>query len=287
MKYYLSIIIILTLILRASGQSATIIKNKFTEHFSENISVLKSDKKIRNGSYKKYFEKKLVIEGHYTRNQKDSIWAFYNLKGEVEFKYNYSENKLIEWNPLAERESIQWRVGLMRTNPLMSRSGRIFNLKNDQNWEFNTIGNAPEAITVDTPPQYLGGNLQFQLILFDIFQKIERYYSYNSRALISFEIDEEGETSNFRVVIPSGANFETQFIDELKLREMKWSPAIKNNNSIGVGYLLPIATRVEKPDKNFDYTSIIFNDLALFDFCAEKDCKYLHINWDKDFEGLK
>ncbi len=65
------------------------------KHTKEEISVLASDKKIKHGVYKLYYDDKLSVEGNYSNNLKDGIWKEYDFKGKTITKeYNYKNDTL-------------------------------------------------------------------------------------------------------------------------------------------------------------------------------------------------
>ena len=76
----------------------TIKKSKSVGKFDEQFMVLKSDKNIRQGSYKLFAEKKIVASGNYEKGKKVGIWNFYD-NDVLEQQYDYTNNKLISEVP--------------------------------------------------------------------------------------------------------------------------------------------------------------------------------------------
>ncbi len=68
---------------------------------NETFYVLKSDKKIRHGEYKKFHHKdKLLVKGYYKQGVKDSIWECYDFERQLTLKYDYSKKKLFYISPM-------------------------------------------------------------------------------------------------------------------------------------------------------------------------------------------
>ncbi|MES2275876.1 MAG: hypothetical protein V4592_07630 [Bacteroidota bacterium] len=72
----------------------TVAKKNSIGKFEEQYMVLKSDKKVRQGSYRLYTDKKLVASGSYDKGVRVGLWSFYN-DGALEQQYDYTANKLI------------------------------------------------------------------------------------------------------------------------------------------------------------------------------------------------
>jgi len=63
--------------------------------FTEKYEVLKSDKKIRQGVYKVFFnDTTIVAEGYYTNNMRTGLWNFYNARGKMVQSFDYDLNQL-------------------------------------------------------------------------------------------------------------------------------------------------------------------------------------------------
>ena len=62
--------------------------------FTEEYNVLVSDKKVKQGDYKRYSLKdQLTIEGKYDNNQKIGEWKFY-VNGDLEQTFDFSTKQL-------------------------------------------------------------------------------------------------------------------------------------------------------------------------------------------------
>jgi len=60
----------------------------------ETYFVLKSDKTIKHGEYKKFaYINSLLVKGFYKQGLKESIWECYNFHGEIILKFDYSKNE--------------------------------------------------------------------------------------------------------------------------------------------------------------------------------------------------
>ena len=60
----------------------------------ETYFVLKSDKTIKHGEYKKFaYGRSLLVKGFYKQGLRDSIWECYNFHGEIILKFDYSKNE--------------------------------------------------------------------------------------------------------------------------------------------------------------------------------------------------
>lgn len=72
----------------------TVKKTNSVGKFEEQFMVLKSDKKVRQGSYRLFTDKKLVAAGSYDKGKRAGVWNFYN-GDELEQEYDYTNNKVV------------------------------------------------------------------------------------------------------------------------------------------------------------------------------------------------
>jgi len=72
----------------------TVPKKNSIGKFDEQFMVLKSDKKVKHGSYRLFTDKKLAAAGNYTQGKRSGIWNFYNGDA-LEQQYDYTNNKLV------------------------------------------------------------------------------------------------------------------------------------------------------------------------------------------------
>lgn len=77
----------------------TIPKKNSIGKFDEQYAVLKADKKVKQGTYKLYADKKLLVSGRYDQGKRTGLWSFYN-DDELEQQYDYTGNKLVLNNPV-------------------------------------------------------------------------------------------------------------------------------------------------------------------------------------------
>lgn len=94
LKLITTLIAILLLSVKANSQE---IKNTLYGQFIEKYSVSPSNKKIKDGPYAVFNNKKLVIQGNYSNNQKSGLWIVYSSRQDTEFVYNFDLNEFKYW----------------------------------------------------------------------------------------------------------------------------------------------------------------------------------------------
>jgi hypothetical protein len=77
----------------AAKETKKIVRERIFPKLSEIYYVLKSDTTIRHGSYKAGTMTKILVEGQYNMGFMDSIWTEYNLERKVISKGRYKKNK--------------------------------------------------------------------------------------------------------------------------------------------------------------------------------------------------
>lgn len=91
--FYLTILL---LPLTLSAQQTTVIKNRLAQNVTERITVLKSDKNIKEGLYQAITGDNIALaSGSYTNNVKNGIWNFYDPHAHLLQRYDYTNKQLL------------------------------------------------------------------------------------------------------------------------------------------------------------------------------------------------
>src|SRR4051812_47824030 len=117
MKAFCTILLLFTIHLNFSQETSFVV-NQTSNNLKEEYYVLKKDKSIKQGYYKRTNYNIVIEEGFYKNNERDSIWKtyedghisgtgyykdnkrtgvweFYNSKKEMTQKYNYTTKELL------------------------------------------------------------------------------------------------------------------------------------------------------------------------------------------------
>jgi hypothetical protein len=174
------------------GQEIKKIKNKKN---NEVYFVLKSDKAIRHGPYHKFgCGEQVYVEGYYRNGLKDSIWreyqshgnykegkrdgiwVFYYGNGEIEQKYDFTNDSLLYY---------------MINDSLRNKEYKII-IGSDTMWS-----------KLDRPPLYIGGQVSIvQKLLLDKsfrYPKVPRKSRVSGQVATALTIDTNGVALNHRV----------------------------------------------------------------------------------------
>jgi hypothetical protein len=82
--------------LKATGPELVERTNDPSPSIHEKFTVLKSDKKVKQGLFQAFFnDKTLVASGKYDKGLKVGIWRYCNSKGIMEQAYDYTNKKLL------------------------------------------------------------------------------------------------------------------------------------------------------------------------------------------------
>lgn len=94
-KSFLTICILFLIYESGFSQTKHIrIKNENLKNTYEDICVLKSNEKLKDGNYKKVTCGKTSIEGNYKNNERTGIWKVYDFDGKVEVEIDYTSGWL-------------------------------------------------------------------------------------------------------------------------------------------------------------------------------------------------
>lgn len=210
-----TILLILTFIpIFLFGQKTKKVNNNDTY---EEYYVLKSDKSVKHGSYKKFdYNGTTLINGCYKNAVKDSIWEFYDNKSELQQKYDFSKNELV-YNKI---------------------SGFAMKMK------FEVMDNSDSTKTIpDRPPIYIGT----EAVLVQIIQQNIKYpraameNGTSGIVYILFTIDKSGKTSNHRLFKGIGSGCDEEALRVVKSMPDNWLPGLLNGQAVDVEATIPIS----------------------------------------------
>ena len=217
MKYTL-IIVCLIFAANLHAQKLKKISQKVDYGFTEEYTVLKSDKSVRHGDFASYdSDKNLFMKGYYQQNQKDSVWTFYERNGEVMQKFNYRTNKLEYINSANEVDSQYVHIDSVRINA-----------------------------KVETPPAFISGERAMALV-------IQRNVVYPPSAVengetgmvyVYFEITVEGKAVNHKVVKGASEVLDKEAIRVIKKIPDEWVPSYIDGKPVHTEFVMPVNFRL-------------------------------------------
>jgi TonB family protein len=205
--------------------------------YGEEYYVLRNAKRVKNGLYKKWVNETLLVEGYYKNNKRDStwirygshqnplvvmnfahnkiagIWEFYLPTGELEQKYDFTNNKLVYFRP-------------------------------ENNDSYHQIISGKDTIysTLSRPPINIGGRfVYFLTVARNLRYPVQILRNNNvGRIFVSFIIDEKGKRSHFKVLKKGDKVFDQEAIRLVK-KIKDWLPALKDNKPVKVIHTVPIS----------------------------------------------
>ncbi len=209
--------------------------------FTEIYYVLKSDKSVMHGSYKKFANRNILLtEGFYKNGRKDSLWTeFWNLKTKkMSGNYKYSR-KVGEWEFYNFSGELDQKYNFTTNKITYFKTDDI-----EKNKEYKVILDSSTILSkVERPPLVIGG---FVSLHESISNKIEYPFEARRRGImgkvfISFIIDEIGNRSEFKIEKGIGAGCDEEALRVVTEMDNKWIPAILNGEKVKVIYIIPIS----------------------------------------------
>lgn len=240
MKYFFTFLILTaSLILEAQSVKKVTKKNKARGE-KEVYHVLKSDAAIKHGEYTKYGFNKAVIEtgsfdnglrsgkwttfspngrlakatGNYKDNERVGVWDFFDYKGTLEQRYDFTSKKLLHLEADAEAKAHKFLV----------------------------VNGTDTVLTeLDQVPAYIGGSGSlFEPIMKNITYPIEaKDAGITGIVTISFLIDKEGKTRDHKVKQGIGYGCDEASLAAIKSIPDAWIPGVLNGKAVNVVYVIP------------------------------------------------
>jgi hypothetical protein len=241
MKQILTTLVTLTTLTVLAQDTKKITEKHKNPWYTEEYYVLKSDKKVRHGNYKKLgYKDCLVINGYYKNNKKDStwteylwrtdiiesqgnykdgdrvgVWEFYNREAELIQKYNFDTKELLYFKP--DKEA-------------------------DKEHEVKTAKGI-EKIKLDTPPMFIGGQDEAGETLLDArirYPNEAKEKGISGTVWISFFVDENGIAVDHQVKEGIGGGCDEESLRLVKEVPNNWLPGQLNGQPVTAKYLFPV-----------------------------------------------
>lgn len=215
----------------------TLTSNPFTEE-KEEYQVLKSDKKIRHGSYVRLVNEKVVETGFYKNNQKDSLWTkFYSQTGAIREQGNYLNGQRAGtwsfYNFKKEKEQVYDFTDRRVVEMTADSTAKI-------GWVI--MGTDTVKTNLDFVATLIGGNMAFG----EIMGKNIRYpvaairKGISGQVLVSLVVDEAGKASAHKVIKPLNKDCDAEAL-RVSLLLTDWLPAIKDGKPVKSICIVPIS----------------------------------------------
>ncbi|MFC2152779.1 hypothetical protein ACFLSE_09650 [Bacteroidota bacterium] len=263
---FIIVILLLITFLNSIGQVERKSKTQKYEPFKEKYTVLKNDKKVKDGPFILFFENDTLVSGFYKNNNKDSVWTYYNSIGEIELKYNFNENKLVYWNKHAKVDYVRWT----QMNIEWRRYKWSSFFPADSSFlekKYTIYKNGEEMIVeLDRPPLFKEGSFQLQMVLSSIIKKMDIDWNYASQCLISFKIDEKGNALDYNIELSSNQDYEKKFLQLLEQKSLKWIPGELNGEFVSCKYKIPICTLQELEGNITNFSFLVFKERTFLNY---------------------
>lgn len=239
-RLLLFLLLVLPGLLHAQETKKLKIKNERTGE-KEIYYVLKSDRQTKHGAYeKKNYRGKLKVRGFYKQGEMDSTWTYYSQwSGKIQASGSYKANQKVgEWNYFNYEGKLEQTYN-------HSEGKLIFSLQypRDTTKEITVFENEDTVKKkIDQFPVYIGG--EFSMMEW-IAQELEypamaRENNIQGRVVISFEIDENGKTSNYKIESGIGYGCDEAALKVVQSLPNGWTSASDKGENVRVKMIIPI-----------------------------------------------
>ncbi|HEX6180119.1 MAG TPA: TonB family protein, partial [Chitinophagaceae bacterium] len=213
-------------------------KPKRWDWYYEEYQVLKSDRKIFHGPYKRFTkdENKIVEEGNYKNGKKDGLWIEYTSNGKFITKGNYTDDTPTgQWEFYDSKGNLEQRYDYTTRTFLFSKPGA--NIPRDT---VLTVYNGDDGkeMKVDVPPIMLGGPYHWQRFLNKNLRYPQDAIDKNKMGVVvvGFIINTDGNASDFSIERGAFKSLDEEALRVVKLVANKWIPAMVNGKPVKAAF---------------------------------------------------
>ena len=207
--------------IHAHGQE-TILKEKKGETYY----VMKSDPKIKHGSYQYSTKTKIIEKGQYDNDKKIGVWEFYDSDGLLEQKYDFSANQL------------------------------LFNKSENQFTNCKIVINGLPTDRPEVSPIFIGGLSRYKRLMMNNlkYPPDAKTKGIEGREVILVSLSKTGEITGLKNHRGIDRSMDEEAIRLINDLPHEWIPAKHKSENVDVIVVLPISFALDDIDKNWDRT---------------------------------
>ena len=225
----------------ADAQTKSVVVESKDTNLKEKYYVLKSDNTIKQGEYAAYslFWGGLLFEGFYDHNKKDSLWKYYGFGQKLgESGYYKDDNKTGVWTAYDYDGQLQVKYDftnqkLIFYKPSEKDTAKMFYVIN---------GTDTVKKLLEQPPIYLDGGARFSRTLVSQlkYPAVARENNVSGKVIIAFTVDKDGKLSNYRVKQSLGSGCDEQALNAVEQIPGDWLPGVLNGKPVITEYEVPV-----------------------------------------------
>jgi periplasmic protein TonB len=234
-----SVVIFCLITINSFGQQTDEVTKEFTNPwYTEKYSVLKSDKNIKHGNFKKLgYKNCLVIDGFYKNGEKDSLWTNY-----------FWRSKQIEKQGMYLNDQ---RIGEWKFYSFEGTLLQIYNYSSKQ--LIYSVVPKTATIVVDndqitekklkTSPQFIGSTVELNEYIFPKQLKVLESVNFEMKSgvvWITFFVDKDGHAINHKIESGISEKVDRQCLEIVKAVPDLWIPGTDENGNVTAMYKLPV-----------------------------------------------
>jgi len=242
MRFYLIYFLFLFKINNLFSQETTFIVNPISNNLKEEFYVLKNDKTIKSGFYKKTNFNLMVEEGFYRNNIKDSIWKIYedgHLSGSGYYKDN---NRIGIWEFFNSKNEVTQKYDFTTKELLFVKDPN--SCLPDSQYQIIKVGTDTLTSIIERRAVRLGIGENSKLLVkyLNTYPEAARVNNIEGKVKIEYWINENGDVVNFKPITNFGYGLEDEALRVVKeiLKDTKWVPAKYKGKNVSVRYVYPV-----------------------------------------------
>jgi protein TonB len=209
----------------------------YNPNFNEVYFVLKSDNSIKHGVYKAETKGKVLVEGLFRMGAMDSLWTQYDLTGVIRSRGWFDNNKRVSvWEFFDKKGELEQKIDYSKNTVLLYRTAFAQN-------PFRIVSGCDTIMSVlDRPPLFIGGMSRLNEYLAEemripLHKPNEKI---SGTVFVAFTIDSTGNTSNFRLLKGIGRACNNEAMRVVKTVPEQWMPGELKGKNVSVDFILPI-----------------------------------------------
>lgn len=241
MRCYIFILFLLK-ISNVFCQETSFFVNPISNNLKEEYYVLKNDKSIKNGFYKKINYNLVTEEGFYRNNLKDSIWKIYEDGHLSAIGFYKDNNKIGIWEFYNFKKEITQKYDYTTKELIFVKDPKSC-LPDSQHqlikFESDTVTTYIERRAIRLG---IGENSKLLIKYLNTYPVDARLNNIEGKVKIEYWINENGDVVDLKPITNFGYGLEDEAIRVVSeiLNDTKWAPAKYKGKDVSIRYVYPV-----------------------------------------------
>lgn len=205
----------------------------------EVYEVLAEQPEVKQGTYQKFFRKKLVETGAYVANRKEGLWKMNDQKQQLVAEGVYKDDQKTGVWVYYSADGVKVQMYDHDRDSMI-----YFDVEEERKY-----GYAPSVFpdtSAEQMPLFIGGNYYMMTLIGNnlLYPEAGWKKERDAKVVVSFVVDAEGHTTEVESLSHAGYGFDEEAVRLIQLLGNNWIPGFAKGKGVKVKFTLPVTFKI-------------------------------------------